>query len=59
MIKIYLAGEHLELLIGKHVGPYIIRKANANQIQIGCHTFHYNNMKLLYNELKQYEKEEV
>lgn len=57
MIKFYLTGKHLELLIGKHVGPYCIRNANVDQIQIGCHSFHYNNIKLLYNELKQYEEE--
>lgn len=56
MIKIYLTGKHFELLMGKHVGPYIIRGVNANQIQIGCHTFHYNNIKLLYDELRQYEE---
>lgn len=58
MIKLYLSGKHLEQLIGKHVGPFWIRSANTDQIQVGCHTFHYNNIKLLYNELKQYEKEE-
>lgn len=59
MIKIYLSGKHLESLICKHVGPYMIRNANVDQIQIGCHTFHYNNIKLLYNELIQYEKEKT
>lgn len=57
MIKLYLSGKHFDLLIGKHVGPYTILKINAYQIQIGCHTFHYNNIKMLYNELKQYEME--
>ena len=57
MIKLYLSGKHFDLLIGKHVGPYTILKINANEIKIGCHTFHYNNIKMLYNELKQYEME--
>lgn len=59
MIKIYLSGKHLDILVCKHVGPYMIRNANTDQIQIGCHTFHYNNIKLLYNELMQYEKEKT
>lgn len=54
LIKFYLLGK-LEYLVGKHIGPYAILKADAYEIQVGCHTFHYKNIELLYKELKQYE----
>lgn len=54
LIKFYLLGK-LEYLVGKHVGPYEIRKADANEVQVGCHIFHYKNIELLYKELQQYE----
>lgn len=39
-------------ILGKHVGPYTIRSYNDNQIRIGCHIFHRNQIILFLKELE-------